>query len=383
MWFLPLLVISAIVVAAASRSPRESAPSRQLALATGPLPPPGPISVLGELVRIGQVPPPTVILCAIAEAEALGCNDLASDIIRVFVAPVVYQHAGLNQRAGYGAPSAAAQPQYATRPQYTRGSCAPSRPSRSPRDEISYGGGFPTTDAEIRAMINSDPEGFIAMATRGMPVMPVIEIPIEAVHQASVHVVMPSQPPLEPVIVHSAPPPVSASPPAVTSPEVVAQVQEDLREAVDQTLALGPGSPLVGVGDGAWREFVTRLEREPATFNSSRHVGQYRQRRERLAELGVDPRTLLGSTQAQRSALDADLVDAHHHAATAGDLSKHVGRSVAVPGREKTETITLSGVLGVIQCAGLDGATGWLESPGDRKKFPHTTQVFLRTNGVF
>jgi hypothetical protein len=25
----------------------------------------------------------------------------------------------------------------------------------------------------------------------------------------------------------------------------------------------------------------------------------------------------------------------------------------------------------------------WLEHPNDRKRFPHTTQTFLHTNGVF
>jgi hypothetical protein len=364
MWFIPLLVISAIVVAAASRSPREAAPYRQLAPVGPPLPPPGPIAVLGEFARIGSVPPPTVILCAIAEAEAIGLNDLASDIIRVFVAPVVY---GQEMRGV---------------PRYERGSCAM---PRSPRYTADRGtsmsarppGGF--SDAELRAMINADPEAFIAMVTRGMSAMPVIEVPIESVHQAAVHV-MPAQQPMEPVIVPSSPPP----PPPMPAPEAIVQEDVDLHEAAaDQMRALAPGSPLAGVGDGPWREFVVRLEREPATFSSSRHVGQYRQRRERLAELGVDPSALLGSAQAQRSALDADLVDAHHHAASAGDLSKHVGRAVAIPGRDGKETITLSGVLGVIQCAGLDGATGWLESPGDRRKFPHTTQVFLRTNGVF
>jgi len=40
-------------------------------------------------------------------------------------------------------------------------------------------------------------------------------------------------------------------------------------------------------------------------------------------------------------------------------------------------------VLGVIQCAGLENAVGWLERSNDRKRYPYTTQVFQRTNGVF
>ncbi len=45
--------------------------------------------------------------------------------------------------------------------------------------------------------------------------------------------------------------------------------------------------------------------------------------------------------------------------------------------------VTLSGVLGVIQAAGLEGAAAWLESPDDRRRFPGTTAAFLRTNGAF
>jgi len=161
------------------------------------------------------------------------------------------------------------------------------------------------------------------------------------------------------------------------------QVDAGLHEAADRTRSLAPGSPLRGVSDEAWRQFVVRLERESPQFESSRHVGQYRQRRERLAELGIDPGAVHGSPAAQRAALDADLVDAHHHAAEGGLLVEHLGRPIAVPGREGAEPLTLSGLLGVIQCAGLDGAVGWLRKLGDRKRYPHTTQAFLQTNGVF
>ena len=168
-------------------------------------------------------------------------------------------------------------------------------------------------------------------------------------------------------------------------PETVAQMQEaaGLPEAADRTRALAPGSPLPGVSDEGWRQFVMRLERESPQFESSRHVGQYRQRRERLADLGIDPRSIQGSAVSQRAALDRDLVEAHRHAADGGILAEHLNRTIVVPGLDGMAVITLSGVLGVIQCAGLDGAVGWLERPNDRKRYPHTTQAFLRTNGAF
>lgn len=179
--------------------------------------------------------------------------------------------------------------------------------------------------------------------------------------------------------------PVPQAQPTGLHPETVAQMQEaaGLHQAADQTRALAPGSPLGSVSDDAWRQFVMRLEREEPTFNSSRHVGQYRQRRERLAELGINPNAIHGSAAAQRSALDVDLADAYNHAAAGGLLDEHLGHTIVVPGHEGPAQITLSGMLGVIQCAGLDGAVGWLESPTDRKRYPHTTQAFLRTNGAF
>lgn len=152
--------------------------------------------------------------------------------------------------------------------------------------------------------------------------------------------------------------------------------------AVEETLP-PPSSPIPGVADEAWQQFVSRLAREAATFSSSRHVGQYRQRRERLAEIGVDPEAIVGSDAAQRAAIDADICDALHHATEGGLVAEHIGRRIAVPGSDDLATITLSGMLGVIQCAGFDGAVGWLERQGDRRRYPHTTQAFMRTNGLF
>ena len=411
MWFLPLLVVGAIAMAIAKRSSRKSAPpSRQLPAGPPGLPGPvvagrpglpGPISVLGEILRVGQTPPPTVILCAIAEAQAIGRNDLASDIVSVFIAPVVYHH----QRARGARPAQA---------NYERGSCAVTRspryeaeaayaPSPSPpsfehafhapppvvpRTEVpapSAPSAFasapaqsllPTAsmDDEISALLNADPVRFMEMVSRSGK--------LPASHAPQAPMAVPEQQSASP---SAAPSPTPIAQPAGLPPEAVAQMQEaaGLSKAADRTRALAPGSPIPRVSDSAWRDFVVRLEREPPTFNSSRHVGQYRQRRERLAELGIDPRAIHGSSPAQRAALDADLADAHGHAVAGGLLDEHLGRAIPVPGHEGPETITLSGVLGVIQCAGLDGAVGWLERPNDRKRYPHTTQAFLNTNGVF
>jgi len=501
MWFIPLLVLGALALAAASSRSRDAAPpSRQLAPPPGPAITsgvPGPISVLGEILRVGQAPPPQVILCAIAEAESIGRGDLASDIVQAFVVPAVHArhsrgtclpppgHARVScalprdpraqdyQRgscAPIGSPRAQADvargscaPIGSPRAQdYQRGSCAPAGSPRAHAD-AARGARAPSpsssdvaadvavpqiaaryaTQDEILALLQTDPSSFLKVMATGRA--PVVEVPIAATPPIAAPVAAPPGPPVQPAVesdqlaahlvqlpgfagagvviadpstgaevfevswlrgyaVPALPPrasdravrvvivdalpavqPASVAPPPGLPTEVAAQMQEGpgFRDAADQARATVPGSPLGHVPDDAWRTFVVLLAREAPQFESSRHVGQYRQRRERLAELGVDPRAIHGSAAAQRAALDADLADAHRHAAEGGLLAEHLRRTIAVPGHDGPTAITLSGLLGVIQCAGLDGAVGWLERPNDRKRYPHTTQAFLRTNGVF
>ena len=409
MWFLPLLVVGAIAMALAKRSQRVAPPSRQLA-APPPTPSiaappgvPGPISVLGEILRVGQTPPPTVILCAIAEAQSIGRNDLAADIVKVFVAPVVF-HAQRSRARGtapvYGLGDRCDQQQ---QQQYERGSCQPRRSPRRAADEQQSPSAAtvepptviphaerppsgaapapadaalsaPSMDDEINALLHSDPARFMQMVERGEFRAP------RAAPQETAPVTAPAAPAAPSINA------VSPLPPGFP-PDIVSQLQSAAvaPQAPERSAAPSPspGSPIPGVPDPAWGDFVRRLQRESPEFASSRHVGQYRQRRERLSELGIDPNAIAGSPQAQRAALDADLADAHRHGAAGEVFSQHLGRPIAVPGREGPETITLSGVLGVIQCAGLEGAVGWLERPNDRKRYPHTTQAFLHTNGVF
>jgi len=153
--------------------------------------------------------------------------------------------------------------------------------------------------------------------------------------------------------------------------------------------AAGP-LPIPGIDHHAWSTFRSALEREAPTFATKRHVGRYRQNRERLAELGLDPEVVATSVEAQDAALAADVADAYRHVADPDGLGYYVGQPVAIPRAPDAADddaidvpVTLSGVLGVANVAGLEGAAEWLENRGDRKRFPHTTAAFLRTNGVF
>lgn len=429
MWFLPLLLVGAIAVAVAKRSSRNAAP-RQLAaprMSGTPilapmgrsgrslLPPgiPGPISVLGEMLKCGQSPTPTVILCSIAEAQSLGRDDLASDIVQAFVVPVVQRHqraCGRGERGNYARGSCAVvqSPRHAVDTAFrSPGAClavppppsiwqpdaaaattsSPQGASSSPTavqnsqnpstsSSPSSSPSVPLTDVddEIIALLHADPVRFMDMVSRS-----------GGMFSGAPQVMQPQAKVAVPTAVPSPAVTASVAQPTGLPPDIVGQMQEAARapEAAARTRALAPGSPIPGVSDLAWRDFVIRLERESPNFESSRHVGQYRQRRERLAELGINPAAIANSPEAQRHALDADLADAHRHGVASDMFAQHLGRPISLPGVPDNKTITLSGVLGVIQCAGLEGAAGWLETPNDRKRFPHTTQSFLRTNGVF
>jgi hypothetical protein len=312
-------------------------------------------------------------MCAIAEAESMGREDVADEIIRAFIAPVVYQHAAMQQMVmaqpvplTYPMPEARAVRAPAN---YERGGWSSQQAPASlppPRPQLALEPPR-ASDAQIRAMIRADPESFMTMLTQEVmkrEPMQVIEVPsVARVEQPHVMAMPP----------HAMPLPEIGDLPAARVIDI----------NVPELPASTPGSPIEGIADEPWLQFVVCLSREDPAFTTTRHVGQFRQRRERLIELKIDPRSLLGDSNAQRRALDIDMVDALRHAVDGGLIAEYLGTSVTLPGIEEPAQVTLSGLLGVIQCAGLENGTSWLEKSRDRKNFPNTTQAFLRTNGVF
>ena len=142
-------------------------------------------------------------------------------------------------------------------------------------------------------------------------------------------------------------------------------------------------SPIRGLPDEAWHVFAGLLVREAPTFDAPRHVGRYHHRKDRLLEIGFDPAIVLESVDVQDDAFAADVGDAFTHLMKSGTLEAVVGKGVAVPGVDAPVQITPSGVLALAAVGGLEGAIGWLERTSDREKYPHTTQAFMRCNGVF
>lgn len=135
-------------------------------------------------------------------------------------------------------------------------------------------------------------------------------------------------------------------------------------------------SPLDGVADEDWMEFVARIRTKPPGFKSDKYLGQYEQNKGRLKQLGLaEPAT-------PEEEYEVLAKDVSAHARDSSDLIKQwSGDVVSVSGTE--HPVCASGILGLLKSAGPEGARSWLRNPEDRKKFPKTTEAFLRTNGCF
>lgn len=141
-------------------------------------------------------------------------------------------------------------------------------------------------------------------------------------------------------------------------------------------IVVGKNSPFDGVPNDAWDRFVSNLETQKPDYEGPKHVGRYHHSRERLSQLGIND---VSTADKQYDALVKDLTDSREKS---NDLiADWECKSIALAGNENL--ITLSGILAVVKSAGLDNARSWFERPEDRTKFPKTTEMFLKANGVF
>ena len=142
-------------------------------------------------------------------------------------------------------------------------------------------------------------------------------------------------------------------------------------------------SPLPGISNDDWMEFVARVRTKAPGFKSDKYVGQYEQNRGRLKQLGIaEP----ANAEQEHEALAADMAA---HAEDFVNLDReHSGDilELDVPNPDTGDNqhpICASGILGLLKYAGPEGARSWLSNPEDRQKYPKTTEAFLRTNGLF
>jgi hypothetical protein len=154
---------------------------------------------------------------------------------------------------------------------------------------------------------------------------------------------------------------------------------EPLEQRVRQPeTVIGKNSPIQGIDNEPWGEFVDKLKTQPASYRDAVHIGAYYHNTRRLEEIGVDINTLTDEG-GQYQALEKDIRDARErHRKLINDFT---GDVVRVKGQD--HCVTMSGILGLIKSAGAEGAKEWLTNEPDREKYPNTTLQFLATNGIF
>lgn len=375
---------------------------------------PSPLVVLDGFVRAGQFPPPLVIACAIAEAEAMGREDVSNILFQTFAVPLIAQ--------ARAAEIAQARPANPVIPTWSHpvDAMPPAAtpivdPSAMPMPASSYRAPLPPmgghghqrhhghqghghrSHAAQGPPPGGDPwaswQGWGAPQGRdpGVPYPGMMPAPLDAQGMPSSALPSIGDPAYARVEILDRPDHF-ARPPAATLPSShpgdMNQGSPNQGSPNQGTITVsGMNSPIAGISNEAWTGFAQRVAREQPSFTSARHVGQYRQRRERMVELGFDPEAIGGSPDLQRAALAADMSDAYRHVNDSGLIAEYNGMTIDIPGAPSGEPVpievTLSGIMGVVQAAGLQGAVGWLADPTDRRRFPHTTAAFLRTNGVF
>jgi hypothetical protein len=370
-FLLPILALGFVAFATS----RHSASSPPTALVQAPpqivsAGVPSPLEVLDGYLRAGQTPPPPVILCAIAQAEAMGRFDFAHELVRTFIEPVVYAAEIANARNananGYAPPMQAPSMQPMPAPTMPVSPGVEMPLEMTPRMAPANAGSadVPLVSKDPRSWTND--EAVVAAALEAAQRGGGIQILRTPAPQQATHA------------------PSNASTTVVSGafPAALAMSDRDELESPIYTDAPVRRSPIPNLPLAQWNQFVGRVAREASTFDGPRHVGKFRARKERLAELGIDPMSLAGRPDLQGTALEAEIGDAFEHARRSGMLHHYVKATITLP-NGSAERISVSGVLGVIQAAGLEGAADWLESPDDRARFPHTTAAFLRCNGVF
>lgn len=326
-------------------------PSRQLAAPAGAASSgqhaqvPRPIDVMCGYLRAGHAPPPVVVHHAIAEAEILGRPELAHQIRDKFVDPRV-----------------PVRPEWLPRGHVFERERERERGHEHERHLDRYGRPERIVEREIEYVDESAP-----------PPNAQTDAPTD-------------MPPVDESSYDIGPGPDAQ--PQTQAPQDPQAPQGDGDGYSDAPTQADPvdASPLPGVSSGSWHQYRDALATAEPSFDSQRRVGRYAQRKDRLRELGCDPEKLISHPQAARlqdAALAIDAVDNARHLQSSGFAGERVGRAVMLPGETKPRKVTLSGVLGVAQVAGLEGAVAWFESYDDKKRFPHTTATFARTNGVF
>jgi hypothetical protein len=172
-----------------------------------------------------------------------------------------------------------------------------------------------------------------------------------------------------------------------------------------QALASGPpgarrSSPLDGVADAAWGEYVRRMTvAHPASVSQSFRLGQYAFDGRELADAGWMTQVRKGrwrgrdgvwlGTWASGRSFEAFLRDPEQQYDALVELTRrHAGEIRARYGGRfgavlEGQPVSLSGLLAVARKARLSGLRKWVDDPADRAQWSDTTALYRRFAGIF
>lgn len=173
---------------------------------------------------------------------------------------------------------------------------------------------------------------------------------LDAQFQSRTDAIPPPSPP-------SAPPP----PPVVDPPEL----------SLNQTL--------IPIAPEVWGGFLDRFKTQKPDFCGDNQLGAFEHNRRRLRAMRLSEKALRGNETMQRQALSDDLQSLYQGCQES--FASHLGKCIPINNQE--HELTTSGLIGLLKAAGPQGALNWIKHPEDRQRFPHTTEIFLRTNGAF
>ncbi len=172
---------------------------------------------------------------------------------------------------------------------------------------------------------------------------------------------------------------VSALTPGDASASVESAESEPVKNEQSETSdSEAIASPIDAATVEEWDEFIGKLRTESPEYRTDKHVGAFHHNRERLAQLNIDAEKL-ADEESQRKALAEDIVQ--YRISERKLIDDFGGDAVQLKG--ETHAVTMSGILGVLKAAGPKHARSWFKNPAEREQFPHTTETFLRTNGLF
>lgn len=161
-------------------------------------------------------------------------------------------------------------------------------------------------------------------------------------------------------------------------PEEKVEEIEEMGEKAPLFLVQKTTSPIEGVPDDDWRMFVEVSKVESPDFISTSSIGMFRQNKKRLAKLGL-PEDSLKDPIAQYDAFEKEVIKLMNEGKEVFDQS--VAMPIDLEG--DSTAMTLSGLLAVMRNAGTANTSKWIDSPDERRKFPHTTEAFKKANGCF